>query len=175
MKNWIRLLLLTGALILITGAVWAENAEFGDYREDFSGYARAVAALTSTEQPVLRAASSDGEGDAEYALCRLLVMTDGATPDFAAYGATHVLAGPKDKFTVQFAVPKDARACREALEADAHIVYAEPDAFIYAAETDADDIAYYSWGAAPLGYPELSAYANAASTGGVMVAVINWA
>lgn len=142
---------------LIAGfAAGACATERIDMRENQHAYGACVASY-SRAAPALRSRSLSG------AAARVLVLlrTDGGEVDLDALGAEICVAGPGNRFSLVFSSDADAGAAVRALNADAHVLYAELDSEITACDTaPVDGIGFKTYGASNMGFPRLLSWAR---------------
>ena len=122
--------------------------------------------------------TANGEGAQsadEFYAKRLIVKTNGSTPDFSKYKATAAIKASGNVFFVQFAKTSDARAAWGELSNRSDVIYVEPDSCETggAEEVYSSTAAVNSWGVSRLGADKLAQVAAKTSSAAMKVAVVD--
>ena len=163
---WIILYILAGAM----NAFSEDDNAICDYSDDLRAYAQAVAQLNNsglTEKP------GDGaKRRSKTDLYAVLCKTDGSKLFFEG-DAQHILAGPRNCYTLFFASLELAEEAAESLKKYGNIIYAECDSTVKAATSEGESGQFHSSGAERMNFNEYLLYAAEWGSGSSRVAVVD--
>lgn len=169
-ERLIRTILAAFALLALSYAR-ASAMTVRDCSADQSSYGRTAAriaceqkvTLTRSDRSALFAASVQDKYTA------VLVKTDGSDEDIASSGAVIAVAGPEHRYTLFFGSDDTAESAVRMLQTSTHIIYAELDGEIYAAEENG----FVTSSAERHGFDLMLPYAEREGYGACMVAVVD--